>query len=558
MFRRRRFNVGGCVGGVLRVISGIGFLTLVSAAATAVQAIEPNPPEQLISRPDAVRSFILARLQVKGRGAEPLSQTERDAMAAFYRKAGSLIWVNEAGFNGRPEEARAVFARAQEWGLDPQDYKTPTEIADSPGEAYPAAALAAAELAMSRAAYLYAAHAMAGRIEPSSLSDAIDIVPERPDAARVLEGLLHSSDVAAFLETFHPKHPQFAALKEKLREARQPRADSALPIIPDGPNLTVGVRHPSVAVLRRRLNVATAETDGGSQDDLYDDALAEAVRRFQRENRLTDDGQVGPATRNALNGVSKQADIRSILTNMERWRWLPNQLAGHHVHVNIPEFMFRIVKDGDIIHEERLIVGKPEHKTPIFIDEMEFVVFNPVWHVPASIAVKEILPMVRRNPAYLERNNLQLFVRGQRMPLNPYGADWDSIDPDRIYFQQPPGDDNALGRVKFLFPNRHSVYMHDTPTKPLFNRASRAYSHGCMRVRNPLRFAEILLKEQGWTMARIEAVLSRRGEYSVTLERKVPIYITYFTLWVNEDGSVQSFADIYGHDRAMRAALNLS
>ncbi len=547
--------MGGCVSSVLRIVFAVCLFMTILGLSKVAKAIEPNPPERLISGQDAVRSFVLARLQVKGRGGEPLAQAERDAMLAFYRTSGSLIWVDESGFNGRTAGARTAFARAAEWGLHPQDYKAPAEIAPSAGNDYRAAALAAAELAMSRAAYLYASHARGGRIEPSSISDSIDVTPERPDMSRVLEGLLQSGDIAGYLESFHPKHPQFLALKQKLREARAVRGNEALPIVPDGPNLTAGVRHPSVAVLRRRLGVAAV---AGAQDDLYDDALAEAVRTFQRENRLTDDGQVGPATRNALNSVSRGADARSILVNMERWRWLPDPLPSYHVKVNIPEFMFRIHRGEIIVHEERLIVGKPEHKTPIFADEMEFVVFNPIWNVPASIAVKEILPLVRRNPAYLDRNNLQIFMRGHRLPLDPYGINWDAVDPDRIYIKQPPGDDNALGRVKFLFPNRHSVYMHDTPTKPLFNRAVRAYSHGCMRVRNPLRFAEILLKEQGWTMARIDAALSRSGEYSVTLERKVPIFITYFTLWVNEDGSVRSFGDIYGHDRAMRAALNLS
>jgi murein L,D-transpeptidase YcbB/YkuD len=218
--------------------------------------------------------------------------------------------------------------------------------------------------------------------------------------------------------------------------------------------------------------------------------------------------------------------------------------------------MFRIMRGGQVIHEDRIVTGSPKHKTPVFADEMETVVFNPYWNVPKSILVNEIIPAARNNPDYLYRNNMEVVWLGRRT-VDPYMVDWHEVNPDKLTLRQTPGPGNALGEVKFLFPNKHAVYMHDTPTKHLFNRPVRAYSHGCMRVRNPLEFARVLLSEQGWSESRIRNTLASAQDQHVKLENKVPVYISYFTAWVDKDGKLQSFRDIYGHDSSVRVALKL-
>jgi len=187
---------------------------------------------------------------------------------------------------------------------------------------------------------------------------------------------------------------------------------------------------------------------------------------------------------------------------------------------------------------------------------MEFVVFNPYWHVPKSIIVKEIIPTMQSNPGYLSRNNIEVVWQGERT-VDPYMVDWYAVNPDKLALRQTPGPGNALGQVKFLFPNKHSVYMHDTPTKALFDKPVRAYSHGCMRVRNPLDFAKLLLANQGWNDRRIQQTLATASDEQVKLEKKIPVHITYFTLWVDKDGKLQNFRDIYTYDAAVRVALKI-
>ncbi|MDZ4789720.1 MAG: L,D-transpeptidase family protein [Hyphomicrobiales bacterium] len=529
---------------------GAGLLVLVSAFPAL--AIEPDAPDALITRLDAVRISIIDRLDGKGKNAIALSKEEKTQFVEYYSQSESLLWVDEAGLTPRVAKTAEAFADAADWGLDPKAYTSPAAPkfdADSEGAA---SQLAEAELDMTLAVYAYAKHAQAGRVTPSTLGEAMDMQPQAPTLKEALEAV----DRAGGLESFHPQHQQFLALKAKLAEARRAGvAVKKIDLIPSGPNIKPGAEHPQITLIRQRFDLAALDAD---RPNLYDEGLARAVKAYQKQNGLSDTGVIGAVTRDALNGgPGRGADVKQLLINMERWRWMKRDLGRMHVRVNIPEFMFRIVKNGAVIHEERIVTGKPEHMTPSFADEMETIVLNPSWHVPESIKVNEILPLLRRNPAYLEKQGLEVSYAGQRRPLSAYETDWYSINPDKVTIRQPPGDGNALGKVKFLFPNKHSVYMHDTPSKSLFNQSSRAFSHGCMRVRNPLKFAEIMLGEQGWTPARIQQELATGQEIDVALQRKTPVHVAYITAWVDDNGEVKTFRDIYGHDKVLAGELGL-
>ncbi|MCB1512237.1 MAG: L,D-transpeptidase family protein, partial [Hyphomicrobiaceae bacterium] len=245
-----------------------------------------------------------------------------------------------------------------------------------------------------------------------------------------------------------------------------------------------------------------------------------------------------------------------LLYNMEMWRWMPRELGQKYILANIPEFEFRLVDGGHVIHSERIITGKVKHMTPIFSDEMETVVLNPRWNVPNSIKVKEILPGLLKGRDVIGRQGLRVRYGGS--DVDPYSIDWASADIRNFHIYQPPGGSNALGRVKFLFPNSHAVYMHDTPTKYLFKRKVRAFSHGCVRVRDPIRFAEVLLAaDKGWTRKDIDRLLRNRDdENPVKLSKKIPVHITYFTAWVDADAKVHLYSDIYSHERLIQMGLD--
>ena len=301
---------------------------------------------------------------------------------------------------------------------------------------------------------------------------------------------------------------------------------------------------------------------------MFDDALDEAVRKLQTAHGVTPDGVVGTNTRRILNQeVSTDAQLaqqRRILLNMERWRWLPHDLGQFYVNVNVPEFMARVVKEGKVIHATRVVVGTPDKQTPIFSDEMQEIVFGPYWNVPTSIKVEEIRPYLSEetpwflgggwNTSVFQRHGLRVRYGGRE--VDPASLDWDRIDIRNLEIFQPPGPDNVLGKIKFVFPNKHDVYMHDTTQKELFANPIRAESHGCVRVQNPEELAAVVLGyDQGWNAARVASAIDNGYDQHVALQHKIPVHITYFTLWVNDDGSMSSFADIYGHDARMAAAL---
>jgi murein L,D-transpeptidase YcbB/YkuD len=281
----------------------------------------------------------------------------------------------------------------------------------------------------------------------------------------------------------------------------------------------------------------------------------EALRRKLIELRSADASSKKTGTNNSK--------ISAILVNMERWRWLPHDLGPYYVNVNVPEFMLRVVDNGKVIHTARVVVGKPDKQTPIFSKEMEEVVFNPVWNVPNSIKTEEILPFVTsggglfggRSTAIFENHNLHVKYGGRE--VDPSSIDWGRVDIRNLEIYQPPGPDNVLGHIKFVFPNKHDVYMHDTTMRNYYGQSYRAESHGCMRVQNPDQLALVLLKhDQGWTQARVASAIRGSGDNHVVLQQKIPVYISYFTLRVNDDGSIATFRDIYGHDTRMATALS--
>jgi murein L,D-transpeptidase YcbB/YkuD len=388
----------------------------------------------------------------------------------------------------------------------------------------------------------------------------------------VIESIAIRSEPAAYLRSFHPQQPQFEALRQKLIELRggktRPEPEPKVAVkLPEGPALKYGIRHPQVALLRARLEV---QSDGADQE-MFDDSVLEAVKEFQSAHGSYADGVVGPGTRRLMNEPNKRhakggsASIKTILLNMERWRWLPHDLGAFYVTVNIPEFSLRVVKDDETIHNTRVIVGKTHTQTPIFSNEMRTVVFGPYWHVPNSIKVDEIRPYLRQeaswffggggwNTSVLQRHGLRVRYGGRE--VDPRMLDWNRVDMRSVELFQPPGPGNVLGQVKFMFPNKHDVYMHDTNQKHLFARGARAESHGCMRVQNPDQLATIIMGyDQGWSRARVLSALNDSYDRQVPLKEKIPVHITYFTAKVNPDGSISTYGDLYGHDARMAAAL---
>lgn len=495
-----------------------------------------------------------------GDGPRELDEISVNALKAFYDgRRFEPLWVGKTGLTKSGARIVEALRTADEWGLDASRFDVP-DIAEAraDGPVMDPARQADLELSVAGNALVYASHARGGRIlEPSKqLSSYLDRTPQLKDPMVVLKDLEAAADPSAVLQGLHPSHPQFEQLRQKYLALLAARDEAKVITLPPGPLLREGVRHPHVALLRERLEIpATAAEDNSPFDgELFDANVAEHVRSYQKENGLSADGLVGNATRRALNDVDLPSPEK-LRANMEQWRWMPDDLGDIHVWVNVPEFKFRVIKDGRVIHSERIIIGELSKQTPVFSDEIETLYFHPKWHVPQSIKVNELYPSLARGGGYFRKQGLRIAYNGR--PVNPYAIDWSSADIRRYHVYQPPGPSNVLGLVKFTFPNKHQVYMHDTPTKHLFDKKVRTFSHGCMRVRNPLQFAEVLLEAaNGMGQDEVEAIVNGPVvETPVKLDKKVPVHVTYFTAWVDEDGNEQTARDVYGHEKRIMLAL---
>jgi murein L,D-transpeptidase YcbB/YkuD len=455
---------------------------------------------------------------------------ERTTIEAFYsgRNYGPL-WITDGKANARAKAAIAYLGQVDTDGLDPADYPVPNfaSLTDP-------AALAEAEIRLTTAVITYAHHAQVGRVHWTRVSGDIYYDQKPPNPAEVLANMAAAADVGVALDGYEPQHPAYVALKAKLAEIRAGKEDARKAAIPNGPVLKVGMQDERVPQLRDRLRVR-----GG--DAIYDKDLAAAVKKFQQEHELKPTGTLTPTTVEALNGRQPDRPVDTIIANLERWRWMPHDLGRTYVMVNLPDFTLRVMHDGKELWKTKIVDGKPNMPTPIMTAEMKYITVNPTWNVPPSIVAREYMPVLQQDPTALERIGLTVST-------NPDGT---------VHISQPPGERNALGRLRFNFPNKFLVYQHDTPEKQLFAYDKRAFSHGCMRVQDPVRYAEVLLSivrpHDGYTQDRIRKLFGN-SELDIQFPTVVPVHLTYQTAFV-DDGKLEFRDDVYGRDKALLAIL---
>jgi len=526
-------------------------------ATAPVVAAEPAPTPE-----DPIGVSLQQRLAVpdRMRAAEADAQ-DRAALARFYAaRTYAPLWVSKSGLSEKGADVIAEFGKANDWGLEAAEFAIPA-LVPAQGSAVPTAdALAEAELTLSLSVLKYARHARGGRIpDPAvQLSSYLDRKPQLLAPQEVIDRIAATDKPAEYLRGLHPKHPQFEKLRQALLKLRNPSGASEAPVtLPPGAQLIPGRSDPQVALLRERLKVsAPAAPDGAAADpNFYDADLKAAVVAFQKERGTLPDGIVGNATRALLNDVDGPPNAARIVANMEQLRWMPDELGSLYVTVNIPEFTLRIVKDGAVIHTERVIAGLPDKQTPVFSETIKSIAFQPRWNVPNSIKVNELWPSLARGGTYFRRQGLRLSRNGR--DVNPESVDWSSTDIRNYDVYQPPGASNVLGELKFNFPNKHAVYMHDTNARGLFEQQSRTFSHGCVRVRNPRRLAEILMAEdKGWEASRIaDLIANGPPNNEVPVERSIPVHMVYLTAWVDEAGDLKTARDVYGHEKRIQQAL---
>ena len=460
------------------------------------------------------------------------SEKDRTPIEAFYSSRNyAPLWIADGKPNARATAAIGYLRHVDGDGLDPADYPVPTfAMLSAPAD------LADAEIKLTAAVVTYARHASVGRVHWSRVSGDIEYSTPAAEPGDVLAAIAGASDVATALDSYEPQTPGYRALKAKLADMRAGKIDKSRPPIASGPVLKVGIQDERVPVLRERFGIAAA--DGTT----YDKTLAEAVKKFQQQHDLAATGTLGAATLDALNGRAQPDHVTDIIiANMERWRWMPHRFPDTYVIVNLPDFTLRVIHDGKQVWTTRIVIGKPEMPTPIMTADMKYITVNPTWNVPPSIVHHEYLPALAQDPTVLARMGLRV----------DYGR-------DGVHIWQPPGDKNALGRIRFNFPNKFLVYQHDTPDKYMFALDKRAFSHGCMRVQDPAHYAEVLLSlvrpDDGYTEERIKKMFGP-NETDIQFPTFIPVNLTYQTAFVDEAGKLEFRDDIYGRDKTLLAIL---
>jgi murein L,D-transpeptidase YcbB/YkuD len=482
------------------------------------------------------------------------------ALVTYYSAKPDFIWVTGNEVNERGRDAVRVLGEAASHGLSPADYaiSIPPASPLSADAAVRKSELIRFEMALSARVLRYAHDADGGRINPNKLSGYHDF-PEKPfDMVDALKVLSLATDVRGWLEALHPNSDEYQALRVEL-EALNASAEDDIVVDPKL-LLKPGQTNPELGKLLHLIARDLDDEMGGEYGELlartvneeaYGDELVPVVKAAQTKAGLTPDGVIGPRTVAALAGTSKAERIDKVLVALEQLRWLPRDLGETRVFINQPAFTARFIDQGVEKLNMRAVVGKPSNQTSFFYDEVEQVDYNPYWGVPQSIIVNEMLPRLRNDPGYLDRAGYEVTdAKGRH--ISSSSINWWAYGSKVPYnVRQTPSEANALGELKILFPNKHAIYMHDTPQKELFSRDERAFSHGCVRLQDPRGMAAAVL---GKTVEHVAAKL-KQGHSTEKTKLKIPVYVAYFTAWPDKNGRIEYFGDIYERDARVKLAM---
>jgi murein L,D-transpeptidase YcbB/YkuD len=564
-------------------VSGLAFWSASAAASPVLNQQAPQGSDQPVvsaaedpanpfraddSGPDAALRQLI-ECQRQARNAE--ARRRWQIVADFYRRRSyALAWSYDGRLLPDAAELLGAVAEAERNGLEAKDYApSPGLDLHRAGNGTDEQARAGHDLELTERFVNYARDVARGRVVHPAFHP-----PKQVDVGTLLDEALAQHGITDVLRQLGPRYPAYERLRSALIQYRRLAENGGWPVVPPGPMLKRGDSEPRVAALRARLVVTgdVADAEAGAARGkrarpsslVFDRALEAAVREFQRRHGLPPDGQVGAATLAALN-VPVAERIRQLELNVERWRWLPADLGSRYVVVNIPDYDLRVVErqpgtSGDVettVMEMRVVIGRAELPTPAMSAAITQIVLNPFWNIPTAIAEKEMIPELAKDPAYLAKRQIKVVSRAKMgHEIDPRKIHWENEGWQVDYrLRQEPGPRNSLGQLKFVLANPFGVYLHDTPKRSLFRQRKRAISHGCVRVEHPHELAAYLLAGTQWSRDTIASVAASGKRKFIDLPGPVPVYLVYFTAWVDEDGNAQFRDDVYGDDAALDAAL---
>ncbi len=463
------------------------------------------------------------------------------------------LWFSDARLKEQAVELIRVIADIADEGLLAADYHIETlqpmlqsAVVDD---------LELKDILLTDAFLTLGSHLQSGKVDPEKLSIDWKANSRQGDIARLLSVAIDGTGVANALDSLRPNQIRYSRLKTELARLRKlPSEDwQALNLTP---SIKPGASDGRLAAIRQRL-IVWGDLNNELSSQVYEDESVAAVKRFQLRHGLEADGIIGQETIRALN-ISPLQRSQQIVVNLERWRWLAEDFGNKFLIVNIAAYELRVIMNNETVLQKPVIVGRDYRKSPVFSAQIKYLVFNPTWTVPYKIATEDKLPEIKRDSSYLSRMGFTVLSTATSKAVDLQTIDWQSLSKNRFPYTlvQSPGVLNALGQVKFMFPNAYDVYLHDTPARELFRKSERAFSSGCIRVEDPLELAELLLRDQQWTRGMIDEVIATRITKTVHLKTPMPVHLEYWTSWVDRDGTLNFRKDIYQRDKAVLDALN--
>jgi len=478
------------------------------------------------------------------------------------------VWVNQDGLSKKANIFIKTIIEADHEGLDPSTYHRDDILTllsnielNSVLDAFEPEKYAKLELLLTDAFFSYGFHLSEGIVEPNPTDFDWHIKKPKKNLLKILQTSLHDDKLEELFSKLQPHHSGYLKLKSALLKYKNIKNSGGWHKVPMGPKLRKGDTGKRIAALRSRLIISGDLADSkNNNEEYFDETLENSVKKFQARNGLKIDGVVGSGTLSVLN-ISVEDRIEQIKFNMERWRWLPQDLGERYIMVNTANFELDIIENGQSVTSSRAIVGRKKRPTPALSQKITYMELNPYWNIPHNIALNDMLPCIKKDPNYLTDKNIRIFENWEdgAKEINPESIDWDTVTKENFVYKlrQDPANSNALGRVKFIFPNEFSIYLHDTPARELFNKTKRTFSSGCIRIEKPMELAAYLLTDNSkWTFEKLTDALNSKKTRTILLSDPMNIHILYWTAWVDKDGTINFRDDIYGRDRQLNIALN--
>jgi len=487
----------------------------------------------------------------------------------FYQRRGfSPAWSGDEGISPQAGSLIEEINRADQEGLRPDDYHRVNIVSllkmiekkQALGERVDPKTWVDLDLLLTDTFMLYSSHLLAGRVNPETIHSNWVVANPNADLINILQSALDSNQIVNVLRDLRPIHDGYIGLKQFLRQYRNiANKEDGSPMLP-GTNLRRGDQGASVQRLRDRL-VFLGDLEHSNEEpiDLFDETTELAVIKCQKRHGLKSDGIVGPRTLDILN-TPIQHRVRQIELNMERWRWIPRDLGNRYLIVNIADALLWVTENRQRIMEMRVIVGRPYRQTPVFSSKMIYMVINPYWNIPTSLVLKDILPKIQKNDNYIAQQGIKVFKDWSKgaPEIDPETVDWKKFKRQNFTYKlrQDPGLRNALGRIKFIFPNKFAVYLHDTPKRSDFKETHRNFSSGCIRTEKPVDLARYLLQDDHqWSRDKLLEIIETGETQVIELQRPITVHLQYWTAWVDEYGRLNFRDDIYDRDRPLDQAL---